>query len=95
MAGHESYTCPVCGEDNRVRALACDGCGADERTGYTEKESGESYRSSGLDLPDGDDFDYEGFVESEFGESRGTTLNWGRFLVVMLLILAFVAYFGR
>ena len=39
--------CPVCGEAVPRTALACPGCGADERSGWNE----EAARYDGLDLP--------------------------------------------
>lgn len=41
-------TCPVCGDDVPRGALACPGCGADERSGWNE----DAARYDGLDLPD-------------------------------------------
>ncbi|HET7536267.1 MAG TPA: zinc ribbon domain-containing protein [Candidatus Didemnitutus sp.] len=40
--------CPVCGEAVPRDALACPGCGADERSGWDE----EATRYDDLDLPD-------------------------------------------
>lgn len=54
--------CPVCGEWVPRGAAACDECGACARSGW--RQDAEVY--DGLDLPD-DDFDYDAFVEQEFG----------------------------
>ena len=60
--------CPVCGEDVPPKALACPECGADHNTGWKK----DAYTYDGLDLPDGDDdFNYEEFVEKEFGKGSG------------------------
>ena len=40
--------CPVCGEAVPRNAVACPGCGADERTGWDD----DATRYDGLDLPD-------------------------------------------
>jgi hypothetical protein len=55
--------CPVCGEWVPRGALACDGCGACNRSGWREDPA------DGLDLPD-EDFDYEDFVAREFGDGN-------------------------
>jgi hypothetical protein len=57
--------CPVCGENVPPRALACRECGADHNSGW-RLAAGDA---DGLDLPDGD-FDYDAFVEREFGGGR-------------------------
>ena len=49
--------CPVCGEDVPPRALACPECGADHNSGWREDGSEE-------------DFDYDDFVEQEFGSGE-------------------------
>ncbi|MGB0766772.1 MAG: hypothetical protein ACPGYV_03580 [Phycisphaeraceae bacterium] len=41
------FTCPICGEVVRARALACPGCGADDETGWSEDAE-----YDGVDLPD-------------------------------------------
>lgn len=55
--------CPVCGEDVPPRALACPECGADHKSGWREDAG-----SGSVDLPD-EDFNYDEFVEKEFGNS--------------------------
>ena len=56
--------CPNCGALVPPKARACPQCGSDETTGWSE-----SARSGGLDLP-GENFDYDDFVENEFGGAR-------------------------
>ena len=53
--------CPVCGEWVYAGQAACGECGACAKSGWRGEAAGE-----GLDLP-GDDFDYDAFVEREFG----------------------------
>lgn len=56
--------CPACGEWVPRKAHACDCCGACEKSGW--KADAEVY--DGLDLPDeAEDFDYDEFIEREFG----------------------------
>lgn len=77
MNGNESggrtapEVCPVCGEDVPPRAKACPGCGADDSTGWNT----EATAADGLDLPD-QEFDYEAFVEREFGGHAPSDARW-------------------
>jgi hypothetical protein len=75
------------------RARACPECGADEKTGWSEDAHAQR-----LGLPD-ENFDYDGFVKEEFGESeqarparqvrpRGVSLIW--WLVAIGLVLLMV-----
>ncbi len=57
--------CPICGEDVPRGSLACPQCGADHLSGWRE----DADTTGGLDLPD-EEFDYDDFVDREFG-SRG------------------------
>lgn len=77
--------CPVCGEDVPRGAVACPECGADHNSGWAE-EAG-SYDALGL--PD-DGFNYEEFVEQEFGSSpkpAGLKAIWW---ITAVLVLAVV-----
>ena len=56
--------CPNCGEDLAPNARVCPECGADEKTGWSDR----AY-SDRLGLPD-DEFNYDKFVEEEFGENK-------------------------
>jgi hypothetical protein len=80
----------VCGADVPRKARACPGCGADERTGWSERAEAQR-----LGLPD-DEFDYDEFVREEFGEPgrarrpappRG--ISWFWWLVAVGLVLLF------
>ena len=80
----DSFSCPVCGEDVPGGAKSCPECGACERSGW----SGDADHD-GLDLPGGDEFDYEKFVGEEFGtrpKKSGAQKLW--FVVTMLVLLA-------
>jgi hypothetical protein len=80
-------TCPNCGADVPTGARACPQCGADEHTGWSEEA-----RASGLDLPD-DSFDYDRFVDREFGAKKKPIpfgIHWFWWLVAILVAAVFV-----
>ena len=82
---HAPETCPNCGAEVPHKAKVCPECGADEKTGWSEAAA-----TSGLDLPD-ENFDYEDYVQREFGggaKPRG--LHWFWWLVAFLLLVAVV-----
>jgi hypothetical protein len=92
MHAHQGFsppeTCPVCGADVPPRARACPECGADERTGWSE-----GARYDGLDLPDRE-FDYDAFVQEEFGGGRRPGPRrrlW--YAVAVVVLLVFVWFF--
>lgn len=79
--------CPACGEWVPRKAVACDCCGACERSGWKS----ETNVYDGLDLPD-DDFDYDAFIAEEFGtgKKRRTSANlWWWVAVVLIAALVF------
>ena len=81
--------CPVCGGEVRRDALACSQCGADHNSGW--REDADAY--DGVDLPE-DDFNYDNFVNEEFGSRAkppGHKTIW--WIVGIALIVAFVLYF--
>jgi hypothetical protein len=84
----EPFTCPVCGEEVPPNAKACPECGACERSGWSADAS-----YDGLDLPDeGEEFDYDKFLEDEFGQTprrRGTSRVW--WIVALIVLFAFIA----
>ncbi len=84
-------TCPNCGADVPRNARACPECGADEHTGWSE-----AARTDGLGLPD-EHFDYKDFVKREFGGQspvpRG--VHWFWWVIALLVVAAFVAYWLR
>ena len=57
-------TCPHCGAAVPPRARVCPECGSDEATGWSEEAT-----AGNLGLPD-EEFDYQRFVEEEFGKTR-------------------------
>lgn len=57
--------CPNCGALVPDTLPACPECGADETTGWSDKA-----RAQQLGIPDDEDFDYEEFIDSEFGDDR-------------------------
>jgi hypothetical protein len=83
--------CPNCGAEVPPRAKACPQCGSDEKTGWSDQAQ---YGS--LDLPD-EKFDYDEYVEREFGgkspKPRG--LNWFWWFVALLLVIALALVYLR
>lgn len=80
--------CPNCGADVPRNARACPECGADEHAGWEE----DAYARN-LDLPD-ESFDYDEFVQKEFGRSpKPQGLSWFWWIVGIVLILAVVRMF--
>ena len=78
--------CPQCGEDVPRNAKACPECGADEQTGWKE----DAYSGDALDLPE-EEFDYDKFVDEEFGSgARKTGVQWWWWLVAVIVLIAFV-----
>jgi hypothetical protein len=84
--------CPNCGAEVPRNARACPECGADEKTGWSEEA-----QHGHLDLPD-EDFDYNDFVEKEFGGKAPVPhgLHWFWWVVAVLVLTAFVwIWIGR
>ncbi len=81
--------CPNCGADVPPRAKACPECGSDEQTGWSEKAA-----TDHLGLPD-DEFDYDRFVQREFGAKRSARppIPWHWWIVALVLLLSFVLLF--
>ena len=77
--------CPNCGATVPPKARACPECGSDDETGW----SADARESNELDLgiPD-EDFDYEKFVEREFGgkKPKPRSLAWIWWIVAFLLL---------
>lgn len=69
-------------------ALACPECGADERTGWKEDEA------DGVFFEDPESgFDYDDFVEREFGHGpKPPGMSWGWWLVGVLLLVSFAGW---
>ncbi|MBE2180544.1 MAG: hypothetical protein IAE97_08745 [Chthoniobacterales bacterium] len=79
--------CPVCGEDVPRNASACPECGADHLSGWRE----DADTTGGLGLPD-EEFNYEDFVEREFGGGvKPPGIGWVWWAAAVAALLAFVA----
>jgi hypothetical protein len=79
--------CPNCGELVPAKAKSCPGCGADEKTGWSDSAHAES-----LGIPD-ENFDYDEFVKAEFGTSpkpRGIHWFWWLTALVLAVLLLFL-----
>jgi len=81
-------TCPNCGAAVPRGAKACPECGSDEQTGWSE-----AAESSGLDLPE-EHFDYQDFVQREFGKPgpvpRG--VHWFWWAVALAVLAGFLLF---
>lgn len=78
--------CPNCGTELSPKARVCPHCGSDEKTGWSDDA-----HVGGLNLPD-EEFDYDEFVQNEFGGARVKPrgLHWFWWLVALLLLIAVV-----
>ena len=78
-----TFNCPVCGEEVPNNAKSCPECGACDKSGW----SGQA-ESSGLNLPE-EDFDYQKFIEGEFGGTpKKSSMQWVWWLAALLAFLA-------
>ncbi len=79
-------TCPNCGAEVPRNAKACPECGSDEQTGWSEEA-----HVDGLDLPE-EKFDYEDFVEREFGSKSPVPhrIHWFWWVIGVLVLGAFL-----
>ncbi len=76
--------CPHCGADIHDDATFCRQCGSSDADGWNTDTEGEE-----------DDFDYDEFVEENFGESQTNTniaAHWRFVSAVLLLLLAGVLW---
>ena len=81
------FSCPVCGQEVPPNAKACPECGACGKSGWNFQAS-----PDGLGLPDDDEFDYDKFIEGEFGRAsrpRGRQRFW--WWTALLVLIAFVS----
>jgi uncharacterized membrane protein YvbJ len=80
--------CPNCGADVPPDAHACPECGADEQTGWSDEA-----RVGRLDLPD-QEFDYEDFVQREFGGKKPVPYGicWLWWIVALLLAVVLLVF---
>jgi hypothetical protein len=87
---HPPETCPNCGADVPRNARACPECGSDESTGWSERATAQL-----LDLPD-DEFNYDEFVQREFGRPKRSPMRTFWWLVaVALLVGGLILMFRR
>lgn len=79
-------TCPNCGAEVPRNAKACPECGSDEQTGWSDET-----HVDGLDLPE-EKFDYDGFVEREFGSKSPVPhgIHWFWWVIAVLVLGAFL-----
>lgn len=88
--------CPACGEWVPRGAKACDDCGACAESGW----KAESDVYDGLDLPN-DEFDYDAFIEAEFGgkpSAKKAILNpwwWVALVLLIVMVLGYVMSAAR
>jgi hypothetical protein len=89
MASISPDHCPHCGAAVPRGANACPECGSDETTGWSPAAS-----TDNLGLPD-EEFDYDRFVNEEFGAGRLKPhgLHWFWWAVALFLILLLVFLF--
>jgi len=79
-----SFRCPRCSEEVPVGARQCRSCGSSADCGWEETDA--EYAMGGYD--EDSDFDYDDFVEREFGTDGGPPLSEIRELRFRLVILA-------
>ena len=77
-------SCPNCGADVPPNARACPECGSDESTGWSEDAQTQS-----LGLPE-QEFDYDEFVQREFGKKRPAPKQVFWWIVAAATIVAFL-----
>jgi len=84
-------TCPNCGAPVPTGSKACPECGSDEETGWSD-----AAHADNLGIPD-ENFDYEEFVKREFDQEGSVPrgVHWAWWLVAVVLILVFIAFWFR
>lgn len=82
----DSFDCPHCGEVVRRGARQCRHCGASADCGWEETDG---HLAEG-GYTDEDDFDYDEFVEREFGVSATSSSEELKPLPFRLIVLAVV-----
>ncbi len=89
-----SWKCPECGVDISPNAAGCSDCGAMKENGlWIHSASGD-----GLDLPNEDDFNYEEFIQREFGGGEGRKkktpieILWWVVAVIILVSFGMIAF---
>jgi uncharacterized membrane protein YvbJ len=80
-------SCPHCGAELRKNAKFCPECGSSDSDGWRDEEEGHA---------DDESFDYDEFVERNYGSTAAnlsTPLHW-RFVAIVLLIVFTLACFA-
>jgi hypothetical protein len=74
--------CPHCGAEVPRNAKVCPECGSDEQTGWSDSASADN-----LGLPE-QNFDYDKFVEEEFGSksAKPNHISWFWWMVALLVL---------
>jgi RNA polymerase subunit RPABC4/transcription elongation factor Spt4 len=82
-------TCPNCGSDVPRGANSCPECGADEKTGWSDSATADR-----LGIPD-ENFDYQKFVQEEFGPPRVKPcgIPWLWWVTALALIGLFLLFY--
>lgn len=91
MANEDWFACGNCGTEVKASARSCPECGADDETGW--RDAYDRFHSvPGVD----DDFDYDEFVENEFGDKpklKPKGMKWWVWVTAMLVIVALLLLF--
>jgi hypothetical protein len=81
--------CPHCGGDIRHDASSCRHCGSSDADGWSDEGSDGGYYFGDAD---GDDFDYDQYIEEHHSSSlTSTSLSPLWRAVIVVLVVAFVA----
>ena len=83
--------CPNCGAVVPRNAKSCPACGSDEETGWSD-----SAHADHLGIPD-ENFDYDQFVQEEFGPApvKPRGIHWLWWATALILVLLFLFFFFR
>ena len=87
----DTYICPGCGREVVVGSKSCPKCNPPKPW-----EEEPSHDGLNLDLPEDDTFDYQSFIEDEFGggrKPRGRALFWCVTAIFLLVALALSRFF--
>lgn len=101
MIKADYFICPECGAEVRVGSRGCSRCASDRATKAWDDrkpwEQDEAY--DGVDLPGDDEFDYQAFLDEEFGggrkKSKREWLWWGTALVLLIALVVGWVVFAR
>lgn len=86
MSPHDDYfLCPHCSAEVPVNARFCRHCGATDESGWSEFTEG---AADGYD-DEYDDFDYDEYVQREWGGSAptGGVRRWATTLLILLIVV--------